>query len=152
MIEQKIMENYFGLIAQDGAYCYSSSTTITALEQGLVETLIVWDELPDFRFELVSLSDPNIKKVVFKPTEKNDFPGYEVINSSHLLDWILENHKNFGSTIELVSSACSIANQFIKGFGGIGGILRFKSNPQELEEEKEGELSSSEESEYDYEY
>jgi len=149
--EQKILESFFELIAMDAAYCFLPAATMVSLEQGLVETLIVWDELPDYRIELVSIKDPNDKKVVYKPTKENEFPGYEIISSVPLLDWIFEYYKKFGAQMQLVSSASSIGNQFIAGFGGIGGKLRFKSDIQEfLNENEEGE--ESEESEYDYEY
>jgi len=152
--EQRILQSFFDLIVTDGAYCFSSATSIASLEQGLVETLIVWDDLPDLRYELVSLEDSAKTKVVFQLAEENlIFPGYAVVTSQPLLDWIFEHHLEFGSKIELISSASSIANQFIKGFGGIGGLLRFKNDNQEFEEEREGCADkSSEESEYDYEY
>lgn len=164
--EQKILQSFFDQIVIDGAYCYSSTLSINSLEQGLIEKLIVWDELPDIRYELVSLSDPTIKKIVFKsPSSFQDynekviepvsFPGFEIISSMPLLDWILEHYKEFGSKIELVSNSSSIGNQFIKGFGGIGGFLRFKLdhnvNEEELNHDSD-DLSNDEESEYDYEY
>ena len=120
---------------------------------GLVETLILWDELPDYRIELVSLKDPNEKKVVYKPTKENEFPGFEILSVTPLIDWIFENHKKFGAQMQLVSSSSAVGNQFIAGFGGIGGKLRFKSDLHELmdENERDGE-ESDDESEYDYEY
>jgi len=148
--EQKILESFFGQIAIDGAYCFTNTSTISALEQGLIETLIVWDELPDLRYVLVSLTDPTDKKVVFKSSETVDFPGYEILERAHLLDWILEHHKEFGSSVELVSSASPIANQFIAGFGGVGGLLRFKTETHDEDNDERDE--DSEESEYDYEY
>jgi len=150
--EQKILESFFELIAMDAAYCFLPAATMISLEQGLVETLIVWDELPDYRIELVSIKDPNDKKVVYKPTKENEFPGYEIISCVPLLDWIFEYYKKFGAQMQLVSSASSIGNQFIAGFGGIGGKLRFNSDLQEFMNEYEEGEEESEESEYDYEY
>lgn len=150
--EQKVLENFFSQIALNGAYIFSASSTITALEQGLIETLIVWEELPDYRFVLVSLSDPTDKKVVYKATKDCEFAGYEILESGPLLDWILEHHKKFGSVVELVSSCSPISNQFISGFGGVGGILRFKAVEQEDDGENQDDEDEDEESEYDYEY
>jgi peptide chain release factor subunit 1 len=150
--EQKILEGFFELISTDAAYCYLPNATINALEQSLVETLIVWDELPDYRIELISIKEPFEKKVVYKPTKENEFPGYEIISCTPLLDWIFEFHKNFGAQMQIISSASSIGNQFIAGFGGIGGKLRFKADLEEfMNEEDEGE-GNDDESEYDYEY
>jgi peptide chain release factor subunit 1 len=171
--EQKILQSFFDQIVIDGAYCYSSTLSINSLEQGLIEKLIVWDELPDIRYELVSMNDPTIKKIIFRSpaqdynekttttVESISFPGYEIISSMPLLDWIFEHYKEFGSKIELVSNSSSIGNQFIKGFGGIGGFLRFKlvNNEEELNPNGSSEdlfgdddEEDDEESEYDYEY
>lgn len=43
-----------------------------------------------------------------------------------------ENYKNFGATLEFVSDRSSEGNQFVKGFGGIGAILRYKLNFEQL--------------------
>jgi len=149
--EQRILQNFFDQIARDGTYCYSALPTVNALEQGSVQTLIVWEDLPDIRYELRS-SLPNEqgeyeKKIVFKPTPTCEFQGYEVVNSCPLLDWIIEHSREFGATIEVISSSTSVANQFIEGFGGVGGILRYKVEQFEFVEE-----ANESESEYEYEY
>ena len=43
-----------------------------------------------------------------------------------LLDWLVENYKRFGTSIQIVSDKSQEGSQFCKGFGGIGGILRYK--------------------------
>jgi len=145
--EQNILSKFFDLIATDGAYCYSPSWTMASLENGSVDLLLLCEELKEIRFELISKTDPLEKKVVYKEDENSVFEGYDIGSACPLLDWILEHHNDFGTNIELVSSASSIANQFIQGFGGIGGILRFKEEcPLECENQE------SDESEYDYVY
>jgi len=75
-----------------------------------------------------------------------DFPGYEILDSCPLLDWIIEHSREFGASIEIVSSSTGVAKQFVDGFGGVGGILRYQAEPlEEVAENGEG-------SEYDYEY
>jgi len=151
--EQRIVQSFFDLIVLDGAYCFTSASSITLLEQGVVEKLIVWEELADIRYDLVSVDDSAVRKVVFKlPEEKPLFPGYEILSSEPLLDWIFEHYKEFGAQISLISNASSIGNQFINGFGGIGGILRFKADIEDHECEEGKKSESDEESEYDYEY
>jgi peptide chain release factor subunit 1 len=163
--EQRLLQSLFDLIVVDGAYCYSAQPTIDALEQGLIETLIVWEELSDIRYELVSTEDAMKTKVVIKaaPSLLDDqkkvqamttFPGYEIVSSMPLLDWIFEHHKDFGAKLKLVSSVTSIGNQFVNGFGGLGGMMRFKAT-DEVFEGPAGEnedTEDSEESVYDYEY
>lgn len=43
-----------------------------------------------------------------------------------LTDWLLLNYKKFGINIEFISDKSSDGNQFCKGFGGVGGFLRYK--------------------------
>eukprot|EP01126_Amoeba_proteus_P013244 TRINITY_DN15589_c0_g1_i1.p1 TRINITY_DN15589_c0_g1~~TRINITY_DN15589_c0_g1_i1.p1 ORF type:complete len:124 (+),score=28.38 TRINITY_DN15589_c0_g1_i1:1094-1465(+) len=51
--------------------------------------------------------------------------GWEVLSVVPLLDWILENYKNFGSVVHLVSGKSSVGHQFVEGFGGVGAMLRY---------------------------
>lgn len=43
-----------------------------------------------------------------------------------LLEWFAEKYKEFGATLEFVTNKSQEGSQFVKGFGGIGGILRYK--------------------------
>jgi len=43
-----------------------------------------------------------------------------------LVEWFATNYKNFGATLEFVTNRSQEGSQFVKGFGGIGGILRYK--------------------------
>lgn len=38
----------------------------------------------------------------------------------------MDNYKTLVSKMEIVTDKTSEGNQFVKGFGGIGGILRYK--------------------------
>jgi peptide chain release factor subunit 1 len=42
------------------------------------------------------------------------------------------NYKNFGCNLEFVTDRSSEGTQFVKGFGGIGGILRWKVDFTEM--------------------
>ena len=41
-------------------------------------------------------------------------------------EWLLDNYKRYVTHLEIVTDKSSEGNQFVKGFGGIGGILRYK--------------------------
>jgi peptide chain release factor subunit 1 len=43
-----------------------------------------------------------------------------------LLEWFAENYKEFGANLEFVTNRSQEGAQFVKGFGGIGGLLRYK--------------------------
>ena len=61
----------------------------------------------------------------------------------NLTEWFAENYKKFGCTLEIVSDRSQEGTQFVKGFGGIGGLLRWKvdfSEYAELSEDDDDEL------------
>lgn len=43
-----------------------------------------------------------------------------------LLEWLAEKYKDFGAQLEFVTNRSQEGAQFVKGFGGIGGLLRYK--------------------------
>ena len=58
-----------------------------------------------------------------------------------LLEWFAEKYKEFGANLEFVTNRSQEGAQFVKGFGGIGGLLRYKvdmatlAGPDEEEDE-----------------
>lgn len=46
--------------------------------------------------------------------------------------FLIANYKEFGANLEFVSDRSSEGNQFVKGFGGIGAMLRYKVNFEQL--------------------
>ena len=50
------------------------------------------------------------------------------------LEWLAEKYKDFGAALDFVSDRSSEGNQFVKGFGGIGAMLRYKVNFEQLAE------------------
>ena len=45
-----------------------------------------------------------------------------------LVDWLVENESKLGTKLELVTDSTSEGTNYCQGFGGIGGILRWKIN------------------------
>ena len=43
-----------------------------------------------------------------------------------LLEWFTEKYREFGANLEFVTNRSQEGAQFVKGFGGIGGLLRYK--------------------------
>jgi peptide chain release factor subunit 1 len=64
-----------------------------------------------------------------------------------LLEWFAEKYKDFGTNLEFVTNRSQEGAQFVKGFGGIGGLLRYKvdmTNLASLDEEEDEFYSDSE--------
>lgn len=63
---------------------------------------------------------------------KNETTGveYEVLDSIPLTEWFMDNYKKYVSHLEIVTDKSSEGSQFVKGFGGIGGVLRYKMDTE----------------------
>jgi peptide chain release factor subunit 1 len=47
----------------------------------------------------------------------------ELVESQPLLEWLANNYKSFGATLEIITDKSQEGSQFVRGFGGIGGML-----------------------------
>ena len=64
-----------------------------------------------------------------------------------LLEWFAEKYKEFGANLEFVTNRSQEGAQFVKGFGGIGGLLRYKVDLESLQtvDDEEDEFYSDDE-------
>jgi peptide chain release factor subunit 1 len=49
-----------------------------------------------------------------------------VISSDSVAEWLCHNYQKYGCTLEFITDKSQEGYQFVKGFGGIGGFLRYK--------------------------
>jgi len=134
--EKKLISSFFEEISQDtGKYCFGVDDTLRALEIGAVHTLIVWENLDITRYQIKNPIEGEKDKILYltKEQEKDttNFRGedgaeLEIIEALPLVEWFANNYKSFGATLEFVTNRSQEGSQFCKGFGGIGGILRYK--------------------------
>jgi len=52
---------------------------------------------------------------------------------NQMVEWFAENYKKWGAKIEFITDKSQEGSQFCKGFGGIGGILRWRVDFVEME-------------------
>lgn len=120
-------------LQDSGRVCYGVEDTLKALELGAAETLIVYENLDINRWVLKA---SNGSEVIFHTTktqeadremfmDKETGQEMEVVDQGSFLEWLAEKYKDFGATLEFVSDRSSEGNQFVKGFGGIGAMLRY---------------------------
>eukprot|EP00595_Chromulina_sp_UTEXLB2642_P000230 CAMPEP_0196761722 /NCGR_PEP_ID=MMETSP1095-20130614/1027_1 /TAXON_ID=96789 ORGANISM="Chromulina nebulosa, Strain UTEXLB2642" /NCGR_SAMPLE_ID=MMETSP1095 /ASSEMBLY_ACC=CAM_ASM_000446 /LENGTH=419 /DNA_ID=CAMNT_0042111627 /DNA_START=178 /DNA_END=1437 /DNA_ORIENTATION=- len=141
--EKKLLQRYFDEISQDtGKYCFMVQDTLQALEMSAVETIIVWENLLVSRIVLKNPTSGEEKILHLTPEqEKNESlfkdPAtgvtLEVLDKVTLVEWLANTYKEFGANIEFVTDRSQEGSQFCKGFGGIGGILRWKVDFTEME-------------------
>ncbi|XP_076046774.1 eukaryotic release factor 1 isoform X1 [Oratosquilla oratoria] len=134
--EKKLIGKYFEEISQDtGKYCFGVDDTLKALECGAVEILICWENLDIVRYvlknhqtgeETILHLTPEQEKDKTHFTDKASGVELELVDSMPLLEWLANNYKNFGATLEIITDRSQEGSQYVRGFGGIGGILRYK--------------------------
>jgi peptide chain release factor subunit 1 len=71
--------------------------------------------------------------------DKDTGQEMEVVDQGSMLEWLAEKYRDFGATLEFVSDRSSEGNQFVKGFGGIGAILRYALNFEQLADFDDGD-------------
>nr|UXY88327.1 eukaryotic release factor 1 [Cryptomonas curvata] len=136
--EKKIVTSFFEEIAKNsGKYVFGFDDTLKNLEAGIIDKLLCWENLKKVRVVFYN-TKTKIKNTEFLDEKelssitngknfkiKNEL---EIIEKELFLDWVVNNRKSFGLNVCLISDCTPEGDQFIKGFGGIGGILRYEIN------------------------
>lgn len=158
--EKKLLDNYFDQISQDtGKFCYGIDDTLKALDLGAVDILIVFESLNTVRYVFKDSEDQEIVKMVAPDSKDKTYvldkatgKEMDLIEEKPLVEWLAENYKNYGATLEFVSDKSQEGSQFVTGFGGIGGLLRYNVNFEQLIDDSDDEYydDNSEDSEYDF--
>lgn len=145
--EKKLIQKYFDEISMDtGKFCFGVDDTIKSMELGAVETLIVWENLDINRFFLTNPSTGATKILFLNPAQerlRSLFLGQdengaeielEVTEKVSLVEWFANNYMNYGAALEFVTDKSQEGAQFVRGFGGIGGLMRY---PVEIHHDEE---------------
>ncbi|KAG2443469.1 hypothetical protein HXX76_001824 [Chlamydomonas incerta] len=145
--EKRLIGRFFEEISQDsGKFVFSVKDTMQCLEMGAVEILIVWENLDCDRYELMNPSTQKVEIKLLNAEQAKDLSHFkdkeagcdlEVQDKMPLLEWLANNYKKFGCTLEFVTNKSQEGSQFCRGFGGIGGILRYQVNLAELDVDEE---------------
>merc|ERR1719271_325053 len=151
--EKKLVSKFLEEVSTDsGKYCFGIKETMMGLEAGAVETLIVWEQ---FKMQRVVIRNPHTDTTevhVLTTEQKKDPKLYKdpetnvelvVDEKDEFIDWIVQNYKTFGTKLEFITDRSQEGNQFCKGFGGIGGLMRYKLEFDLLEEPEQGDDADS---------
>jgi peptide chain release factor subunit 1 len=142
--EKRLLQKYFDEITQDtGKYCFMIEDTLKGLDLGAVETLIVWENLDVNRITLRNNTTREEKILHLTPEQERNDSHFrdpetgvelEVIDKIALVEWIANNYKGFGAVLEFVTNRSQEGSQFCRGFGGIGGLLRWQVDFAQLDD------------------
>jgi peptide chain release factor subunit 1 len=141
--EKRLLQKYYDEISMDsGKYCFMVGDTLQALEMSSVATLIVWENLAINRLVLLNKVTGAESIVHLTPEQEANESFFhdkatgvtlEIKDRITLVEWLAENYSQFGASLEFVTDRSQEGSQFCRGFGGIGGLLRWKVDFQELE-------------------
>lgn len=146
--EKKLLQGFFDQIALDTQkYVFGVKDTMYCMEQGSLETLIVYEDIQEVRYEVTPPEggEPVIHYLTAAAAQtanlyKTADNATNTVEEMALIEWLVQNYKKKGCTLELVTNKSQEGTQFVKGFGGIGGLLRYKVDVMQLSElEKVGE-------------
>jgi len=133
--EKKIVSKFFEEISLDtGKYIYGALDTMRALEAGAVETILCYESLDYWRVSLKNKATEALSVIYLRPDQLNDPKFYvdengnelESIDQLQLNEWIAEHYTEFGAELQFITDKSPEGFQFVKGFGGMGGFLRYK--------------------------
>ncbi len=142
--EKKLLTAYFSEISRDtGKFCFGVEDTLKALDMGAVDTIVVWEQLEVNRYKLRNTvtGEESFKMLSVQQEQRNDNfvskegEELEIIEQTPLLEWLAQCFKDFGAKLEFITDRSQEGSQFCKGFGGIGGILRYQIDFASLDED-----------------
>jgi len=151
--EKKLITGFLDEVAQDtGRYCFGIKDAVAALDMGAVSTLIVWENLEVKR---VRIRNPHtdVEQVLYVTSEEakseklyrhpESGVELEVVDSVLFVEWIVENYKAFGAKLEFISDSSQEGHTFCRGFGGVGGLMRYRVEFEHLDEPDVGHDADS---------
>ena len=105
------------------------------MEHGALETMMLFENIEIMRYEIKN-PVTGTTAVHLLNAQQEQHPKYfhdaetgvdlEVTSAESLADWLCLNYKNYGIKVEFITDKSPDGFQFVKGFGGIGGFLRYR--------------------------
>jgi len=142
--EKKLLTEFMQEIAKDSnKYCFGIRDTMRALDMSAVHTLIVYENLQLQRIVTENSTTKERKEHYLTPQEVDKQQSFEdpvteakldIVENEDYLEWLANNYKKFGAKLEFVTDRSQEGAQFVKGFSGIGGLLRWQINWAEMDD------------------
>jgi peptide chain release factor subunit 1 len=108
--------------------------TLAALERGACKDIIAFEHLDINRYVLRHPITGEQSEFHFTPAQervtsnfrdKEDGTELDIVEKMPLLEWLTTHYTEFGATLTFVSDRSQEGAQFVQGFGGLGGLLRY---------------------------
>ena len=101
----------------------------------------MWENLATLRYTLKNSQSGEEVLKLMTPEQEADAKNFvtsdgielETVERMTLTEWFANNYKTFGATLEFITNRSQEGSQFCRGFGGIGGILQWRVDFQEMD-------------------
>jgi len=171
--EQQLLERYFNELVvsvESGKAACGLRETMAGLREGVVDTVICWEQLSVVRYTLQhtltgqteivhyspkksgrsAVTEPSVREVIDSHrTTMADPLQWSVVDQVPLVDWLAEHYREFGAQLSFVSGNSELGNQFVQSFGGLGAILRYQVDFEALAMPDEGDGEADEDDDFD---
>ena len=143
MKEKALISDFFDHVALgDGMVIYGIQDTMKLVEAGAVGKIVCWENLDYMRIKLKNTETGEISTIYVKPENaanpelyKKDGVVLEKVEDeeeSSFAEWLAVHYKDYGCELEYVTDKSPEGTQFVKGFSGLGGFLRYKVDTDHL--------------------
>ncbi len=137
--EQRLVRKFMNEATREhGRVIYGEKEVMRMLRSGLIDTLILSEDLDRFRVKIRcgnckaeyehSLSEEELTSklpgILSQPCPKCGVKSLEVVEKKSLVDVYIEEAEKRGTRVELISSSHEEGEMFKRAFGGVGGILK----------------------------
>ena len=145
--EKQLISDFFDHIAMgDNLVVYGITETMKLLESGAVGKIVCYEDLNFIRVRLRNSETGTVSSVYIRPenitnaelyTDKDSGVALDKLEDddnepSLLPEWLSIHYKDYGCEIEFVTDKSPEGTQFVKGFTGLGGFLRYKVDVEDF--------------------
>jgi peptide chain release factor subunit 1 len=142
--EKRLIGKFLEEVSQDnGKLVYGLDDTMKVLEMSAFQTLIIWEDLNINRYVLKNIKTDEIIIKHLNKEQQGDQSNFqnstaksdlEVEDEKSLLEWYADEYQQFGCLLEIFTDNSEEGSDSCRGFGGIGGILRYQLDTRSLDE------------------
>ncbi len=131
MKEKAIMQKFFSELARDALVTYGEKDVMKALDLGQVDKLLVSEGIEWYVYKVKKASTGEERLIIDKGNsfDETEFKGaeqIEIVEEHEFIDYIMERAAETSTKLEIISVETPEGEQFFKGFGGLGAMLRYK--------------------------
>lgn len=134
MKEKKLLQRFLDEIRKPdgGLAVYGEEEVLKALQLGAIDTLLVSEAMRKRRIKISCqrCGYTQDRTVMEEKISLEDCPNCQstlnVVENLDIINQIIKTAENYGTNVELISSDSEEGEMFLRAFGGLGGVTRYK--------------------------